>query len=349
MIHLRRLSLLLTLLVCALAAPAAAQVPPEPPIASPGAATDVREFQGILVFSVFDQTTREYRLAIRRPNAVAPEVLPVRPADRTFDADIGPDSSGRPQLIYQRCTETCDLFVFSLAKNTERPVRNANDPDHNDVKPTLWRGRIAWARIYGEQIDRKVVVYTKLLTAPRSRPSTRLPGVPERRCGDVETRACGTTQGRSVDQLELWGDNLAQVVSYVCRGCSGTSQEELRLVRPSDRNARMIAFQVGGLSGQTLQGPSFANGWLSWYKACLGDPDGCRNGQGGPFRHNLRTRAYAKGTPGPIRVDGFVDTLARHVRVEGCDTETSEPVFNAQCRIVEVAAPDYAPTRKPDR
>ena len=319
-------------------------------VATPLASTTVREYQGTIVFSQFEPVTQQYRLAIRRAGAAAPELLPVAPADRTFDADIGPDSNGRPQLIYTRCDETCDLFVYSLANPTgERAVRNANDPDHNDVHPTLWRGRIAWARIYGEQIDRKVVVYTKTLTAPRSRPSTRLPGVPERRCGDSEPDICGPTTGRAIDALELWGDNLAEIVGYQCRGCSGTSQTELRLVRVSDRNARPVAFQVVGLSGQQLIGPSFANGWLGWYRTCLGDPAACQNGGATPFRHNLRLRTYGKGEPGPIRVDGFVDTMTWNYRVENCSPETNEPGFNANCRIEQVPSPDYTSTTQPKR
>jgi hypothetical protein len=307
-------------------------------VAGPNASTTVREYQGTIVFSQRDASTGEWRLMTHHAGTGTLPV-PIRPSERPFDADIGPDSNGRPQLIYTRCDETCDLFVSSLANDTgERAVRNANDPEHHDVHPTLWRGRIAWARIYGEQIDRKVVVYTKALTAPRSRPSTRLPGVPSR----------GST-ARSVDSLELWGDNLAQVVGYGCGGCSGISQTELRLVRVSDRNASQIAFQVVGLSGQQLVGPSFANGWLSWYRACLGDPSACQGGRANPWRYNLRLRRWAKGAGGPIRVDGFVDTMAYHLRVESCSPETSEASFNAGCRIEKVPAPDYEAASAPRR
>ncbi len=105
-----------------------------------------------------------------------------------FNADIGTDTGGRPELIYQRCAGStnpgyqivqpgptgCDLFVYSLADATgERPVRNANDPAHNDVDPTLWHGRIAWTREYGSGQHANPIVYTKLLSAPRSQPSTQ--------------------------------------------------------------------------------------------------------------------------------------------------------------------------------
>ena len=315
------------------------------PVASPAGATAVREHDGTIVFSQF--TAEGWRLAIRRPGG-RPELLPVAAGDRPLDADIGPGRTG-PQLVYSRCLgETCDLFTYRLGSGGgpagEQPIRNANDPEHHDITPTIWRGRIAWARIYGEQIDRKVVVYTKSLTAPRSRPSTRLPGVPERRCGDVNPRACGPTSGRTVFALELWGDNLAEVVSYGCGGCSGISQSELRLVRVSKRQAAQIAFQVVGLSGQTLAGPSFANGWLSWYVSCQGDPAACQGDGGGPYRYSLSHHGYARSTEGPVRVDGFADTLQHLYEVTGCSEETGGD-FNATCRIEQLPQPAYAKTQ----
>src|SRR3954468_18556458 len=101
--------------IAALALPAAANAQT---VATPGAATPVKEFQGNLVFSEFDRPTNRWFLIVRRAGAAAPERLPVASGGRPFDADIGPDSSGRPELIYQRCDEPpgvprgCDLFVF---------------------------------------------------------------------------------------------------------------------------------------------------------------------------------------------------------------------------------------------
>jgi hypothetical protein len=316
------------------------------PVATPGASTTVREYAGILVFSQF--VDGGYRLMVKRGDAPA-QALPVDGSDRPFNADIGRGAAG-PQLVYERCGETCDLFTYTLGDagpSGERAIRNANDPEHHDTNPTIWRGRIAWSRIYGEQRDRKVIVYTKLLTARRSTPSTRLPGVPERRCGDVD-RVCGPTTARSVNALELWGDNLAQVVDYSCRGCAGIAQTELRLVRVSTRRASQIAFQVTGLSGQSLAGPSFANGWLSWYMTCLGDPAACQGDGGGPWRHSLSNGSYARSTSGPERIDGFADTMTYLYEVVGCSPETAGN-FNADCRIDRVPAPDYERTRAPLR
>jgi hypothetical protein len=348
----RRTFALVTALTALAALPAAANAQT---VAQPGASTSVKEFQGNLVFSQFDRTVNRYFLTVRRAGATTPERLPVASSGRAFDADIGPDSSGRPQLVYQRCSDPpgvptgCDLFVFSLANATgERPVRNANDPQHNDMNATLWRGRIVWSRDYGRGSEPNPIVYTKTLTAPRSQRSKRLPGVPQTRRGDVDEDVVGPTTGRTVQDLELWGENLALTVSYGCGGCSGIDQSELRLDDLGDGSAKQVAFQVVGLSGQTLVGPSFFNGRLGWYKSCLGDPSGCQQGLGGPFRYALTARTYQRSRSS-TRVDGFADAGTVLYEALGCSNDDTDAASNASCRIDAVAPPAYAATRAPLR
>ena len=325
-----------------------------------GVATAVREYGGTIVFSEWAQAERRWYLSVRevgaeqRRLAVAPSAVP-------FDADIGTDSAGRPQLIYQRCAGTagapvgCDLFVFSLAAATgERPVRNANDPGRNDVGPTLWRGRIAWTREYGTGKDANPVVYTKLLTAPRSLPSTRLPGVPTTRCAEevgLVEPPCGATTNRGVEALELWGDNLGLIVRYVFEGLPGISQTELRLNRVSDRSAQQIAFLASGLNGQSFVGPSFFSGRLAWYRACAVTEASC-NTFVGPWRYRISTRRYEQGAPGPVLVSGFADTGTRLYEVVSCPdvsiTAVPAPPPAPACAITSVAPPAYAPVAAPD-
>ncbi len=320
----------------------------------------VREHQGTIVFSEYDQAGATWYLAVRevggrqRRLALAPSPVP-------FDADIGTDSKGRPQLIYQRCRGTvrtstgCELFVFSLVNGSgERPVRNANDPERNDVSPTLWRGRIVWVREYGSGTTANPVVYTKALTAPRSQPSTRLPGVPQRRCSTLVSvePLCGPTTSRRVDALELWGDNLALIVGYVYENLGGSAQFEVRLDRISGRSARQVASLTSGESAPFLVGPSFFSGRLAWYKAC-GDSSQptCRTAVG-PWRYRLSTRRYERGAPGPIFVLGFADTGTRLYEAVGCYPATTVglPDYGPQpadCRIDSVAPPAFAPSRPP--
>src|SRR5919199_2683945 len=127
----RRLALALAVAAVG-AVPAAAHADT---VAAPSAATAVKEYAGTILFSQLGRTTNQWFLTVRRAGAAAPERLPVASSGRPFDADIGPDSSGRPELIYQRCSEPpgvptgCDLFVFSLANATgERPLAHAHHP-----------------------------------------------------------------------------------------------------------------------------------------------------------------------------------------------------------------------------
>jgi hypothetical protein len=320
-----------TLLILALLFPATASAADDIPT---GAATPVTEYAGTIAFSVKD--TDGYHLTIQRAGG-EPERLAVAPRDAPFDADIGPDSGGAPELIYSRCangvTRTgCDLYVLSLAPGSaERPVNNANASE-SDLAPTLWKGRIAWARIYPG--DTGAVVYTKTLTAPRSQPSKRLPGVPQNRNG-------APTTNRTVNALELYGTHLAQSVVYGCKSCSGIDTAELRMADTSSGSAEQVAITASGLSGQSWIGPSFHDGMLGFYKACLGDPSGCNGNVGGPFRYRYSQRTYTK-TTGPHRVDGFADAGDALWETQSCQTgdETA-------CHLVRVAPPAYASTKAP--
>ncbi len=325
-----------------------------------GVATAVREYAGTIVFSEYVPAERRWYLSVRDVGA-QPRRLAVAPSPVPFDADIGTDSAGRPQLVYRRCAGPvsapvgCDLFVFSLAVATgERAVRNANDPGRNDVGPTLWRGRIAWTREYGTGKDANPVVYTKTLTAPRSQPSTRLPGVPTVRCAEevgLVEPTCGPTTFRSVKALELWGDNLGLIVRYVFDGLGGISQTETRLNRISDRSAQQIAFLLAGLNGQSLVGPSFFSGRLAWYRACTVTERSCRAFVG-PWRYRISTRRYERGAPGPILVSGFADTGTRLYEVVSCPdaaiTEVPAPAPAPACAITSVVPPAYNPVAPPD-
>lgn len=253
----RHRSLLVASLVLTLAASSSARAA-DTVVARLLKPSTVRSYAGIQVFSAFDGSA--YRLAIRREGSV--EFVGVAPARAPFDVDIGPDGRGRPQLIYTRCkverqgrlgandNQRCDLYIFSLASGIERPVRSANT-SASEVRPTLWKGRIAFAR-ESEGRDRPVV-YTRKLGAPRSRPSERLPAVPWRARGE-------RTTGGGVAELELYGDNLAQIVNFRAEG----QLSEVRLVGISDRGSRRLARVGVGEGGQFFAGIGFADGRLAW-------------------------------------------------------------------------------------
>jgi hypothetical protein len=342
----------------ALPGPAAATT-----VATPNTPAQVRAYAGTIVFSVYDSTAHAFRLAVRDPGA-APRVLDVvAPSPTAFRADIGPGRDGRLRIVFQRCagygerrTDTfitrsaigCELAVVAADGRTpELPIRNANDPAHDDIAPTIWRGRIAWARRYPSG----AVVYTKLLTAPRAQPSTRLPGVPATRCiDDAGRQRCATTRDREVAALELSATRLAVSTTYTCRVCAGIAQAELLVDRlaPAPPQTTVARIPVG-LAGQFLLGPSFVDGELGWYAGCGVNEPACRT-RSGPYRYNLTSGAY-RHAPGPIQVEGFADAGEHLYEVLQCEDLSDPPgpdrAQNPACRIEELPAPAYAPVKPP--
>lgn len=328
-------------LTAALPSPASAVI-----VARPVTSTDVREHDGTIVFSELDVAQMRFRLVVRKVGA-DPQRVNVPMSRDPFGADIGTDSRGRPQLIYRRCRTApspsgCELFVYSLADATgERRVRTVGViPWFGRV--TLWRGRIAWTQGQGPGL----VVLTKLITAPRSQPATRLPGVPRRRCADREP-VCPPTGGGDVRDLELWGTNLALIVGYDCPSCRPMSQAEVRLDNVADRSARKVAQLGRGPAGERLAGPSFFDGRLAWYRGCLAAEPTCRS-EAGPWRYRLSTRTYERGAPGPLQIEGFADTGRLHYAFL-CSSETQGGVLNTGCRIEENTPPTYRPAGAPLR
>jgi hypothetical protein len=284
------------IVLCAAASPAAAQETIDV-VQRP---TQVRHDAGLVLYSDWDPAIAQYRLVVRDGSGEGGETrLPLASQAEPFDADLGTNTAGRPAAIVSICgRETgadgrsggCDLFVHTLGSARFRAVTNANTPDA-ETAPTIFRGRIAFARTYRSGAG--PIVYTKRLVAPRSRPSRRLPGVPQRRQGKP-------TESRSVVALELAGESLGQHVTYDFAGAAGFRQNEIRLVDVEDATSRQAARMVTGLGVQYFEGLSFAAGYLSWYRAC----DACdQDGSFGPYRYRPG-RPYLRDQ-GPLDVAGW--------------------------------------------
>jgi hypothetical protein len=260
--------------------------------------TGIRTYAGIQVFSAFEGTLEGgvYRLAILREGKV--ELLPVAPSQAPFSADIGPDRNGRPQLVYTRCTGRgpgtgrnlgCDLFTLSLASGAgEQPVSAANTP-RNEIAPTVWKGRIAFAR---QSKDRSgAVVYTRKLTDPPARPPQEVPGIP---LGKTSPGIPGQrVRSGDVAELELYRDRLAQIVNY-------PSISEVRVVRISSHRTRLLARVGVGEGGQYFAGIGFAGGYLEWARG---------GGRAGIYRHRFSTGKLSRADF-PQVVDFLVIGLA---------------------------------------
>jgi hypothetical protein len=282
----RRIILLTVLAAATLGAagPAAAQGPAGERILPLAKGTDIREYAGYVLFSRWDGTA--YRLSVLRGGAVTD--LPVRPQATPFDADVGPDSSGSPSAVVSLCDVSCDLHVVGFgAGETPRPVANANTGG-DETDPSIWKGRLVFARTYGT----KVVPYTKLLGAPRSRPSDRLAALPAKRCGAVDPPDCRPIEQADLVGMDLWGRWVGQSWTYQPDDFPGFRQNEIRLTDVARTDTRQVAAMVTGLGGQAYLGPSFAGGRLGFFRACQGDPAGCSTENSGALRYAISSERY---------------------------------------------------------
>jgi hypothetical protein len=270
--------------LAAAAGPATAQSSGERVVAL-DRATPVREYAGWLLFSRWDGSA--YRLATLHDGQVRD--LPVPAQAEPFDADVGPDSAGRPSAVMSLCKGSCDLFVLGFEAGDElRPVRNANTNGKDETDPSVWKGRLVFAREYAT----KLVPYTKRLKAPRSRPSDRLASLPDKRCGAVDPPRCRPLEDIDLVQMELYGDRIAQSWTYQVDGFPGFQQNEVRLTNVKRTDTRQLAFRSTGLSGDVYLGPSINKGRVAFFRACQGDQSGCKTDNFGAIRYRISTGAY---------------------------------------------------------
>jgi hypothetical protein len=308
--------------------------------------SSVRAQGSLAVWSAYDIERDEFRLVLRRGRVV--QTLPVKPRDVPFDVDLGTDTRGRPELAYSRCSvesgtggsadqlrRGCDLRVLRLSgRLVERRVRNAVSADGEEVEPTLWYGRIVWER---RREGRRPQVLTRPLMARR----------------DVVTEVRGALlpgRGVHVEALELRGRQLAVVSRGDPPDGAGLSQTALRLVVLGGPR-RTVKHTIAGLGGQTLLGPSFADGWLGWYLACPGDPGGCVRG-GGPWRYSPATGHYesakdARAIDGyALRPDGrplVVGSGGRERCIQPADGEGDVLGDTPGCEVSIGEPPSYVP------
>ncbi|HMJ36972.1 MAG TPA: hypothetical protein VK501_23905 [Baekduia sp.] len=128
------------------------------------ASTPVSAYGGVAVWSTFDEASKTYRLRAYRNGQVT--TLPIPARRGSFDADVGPDASGQPVVVYSRCRgETgglglafnelpewafargCDVHRFRFADGSDRVLAVASSSVRSEVTPSIWGSRLAYFAI----------------------------------------------------------------------------------------------------------------------------------------------------------------------------------------------------------
>jgi hypothetical protein len=161
--------------------------------------------------------------------------LPVPARALPFDVDLGTDAAGRTVATYSRCVDVharsgCAIFVLDLESGREEAARIPRPAGASDTSPSMWRGRIAFARTpRGSLVDRV------LLWSPRTRRTTTLPRGPVTKpelCKGGERCDTFPRDGVATD-LDLGG----RVLAYVWEN---TERIEVRAVRLSGARGRRL-------------------------------------------------------------------------------------------------------------
>jgi hypothetical protein len=307
--------------------------------------TGIRAWGGVAAFSLFDEASGTYRLAISRDGG-SPEILAVAAQVTPFDVDVGPDKAGSAALVYSRCGSPgppprrprgCDLYRYSLSRAAERKLLGASTLRGSETAPTIWRTRLAWARLPDAGATRTPRIYTRTLSAPRSRPSRRLQG----------PRFCGR-DGCTVNELELRGRRLALNVGFCDDGLIQLDSLAGRAIR--------VAEQSCGLSGRRFVGVSFDAHNLYFARFCEGGCD--RGAPVGAFRYSLSSGRFLLARFNDL-LTGFsydaggraYEVVARENSNGYCGNTVEDPLPGAPplpvCEVLLTDPLDFARTRAP--
>ena len=157
----------LAAVLAGLALPAIAQA--DDLVATPSRATPVSAYAGRVAWSAYDPAQNAYVLMTSAGGVTS--AVPVAPRTVPFDVDLGPDQNGDTVAAYSRCRrepgmrppaagnaivqlptwETgrgCDIYRFTFATGRETPIAVANSPTASEFLPTVWKARVAFARVY---------------------------------------------------------------------------------------------------------------------------------------------------------------------------------------------------------
>ena len=241
----------------------------------------VSAYGGRVVWSAFDFRARRYRLMTHADGVT--QQVPVRPRSAPFDAELGPDGGGRPTAVYSRCrieprgpwreiglrwdtSRGCDLYRFDFSTGRERRIAGAGRRDASEYLPSLWRGRIAFARVDERRPGSAPALYLRSLAGGREQlvPGGSPTGDPQRRAGPAG--------------LDLNGRRLAYVWQFTVRPMlENGPATEVRVATPGGRSILILRhLNSDGIVSRVLSAPSLVGASVFYALMTNGDSIGHR-------------------------------------------------------------------------
>ena len=220
--------------------------------------------------------------------------LGVAAGEVPFDADVGPDASGAPTVVYSRCgvkptfdapPRDCDLFAVRLGGGTESRL-SLSTTRFSEFAPAIWGSRLAFGRRARRQHKAEIVVVRGRKRLARLGPRTF-------------PKCCRARRTREwPGQMDLGSRAVAYRWILSGRDAFLDYGEELWVSRLAGTRARLVqsGWSSGACGGSRVFSPNvIGTGALYGYWS-----DDCGDGSESLRRFELSTRRREQADlPGP--------------------------------------------------
>ena len=299
-------------------------------------------------------------------------IAPVAPRSVPYDVDLGTDAAGRTVATYSRCAAEpgpltpndgyaspngvprwiaargCGIRVLDLTTGTETSLRAKRPAGASDTTPSMWRGRVAFARLAKGARVAQVEVFD-----PASNRVRRLRhGAMQAACS-VDGRCDAGAPGQGwVQQLDLGARAVAFVWEVRANGVLGAGDGwELRADRLPDGTSRVFGsgYQSGACGARYPLSPAVTSRGI-WFDELRWI---CDVPHSTPVFGDLRSGLVGRGTevgPQVAWQTAWDGTTMYSIRgtgraASGLDTAPCTGAI-ADCRLIAAESP---PTPRTDR
>lgn len=319
--------------------------------------TPVSAYEDRLAWSRYDASTGRYALMTRVDGVTSS--VPVATRGVPFDVDVGPDPHGDVAAVYSRCQieprsgdprvrqwvagtpqwstgRGCDLYKYTFATGRETRIAAANSGGASEFLPTIWKERVAFARVYTHRPGvkgRRVYLYHRPVIGGGA--SQGLPEPPRGERGKVEP---------GPSSLDLYGRRLG----VAWETYRGGPVSEIDLITIGDGRRLVERAGSGDIQAVNLVSPSLRAGRMHYGRGEFGDST-----SGALHRYRIKTGAYHTVTVSDDRTllataigrDGPYGLLSGGVDA-GCYSETEQDagvVVRAPCALSRLTGLSWRP------
>jgi hypothetical protein len=246
-------------------------------LAQEWAPSKVSHFAGMTAWSRLDPQAGLYRLVIH--DGEREHVPLIKTRSVPFDVDLGPDRRGDVVATYSRCKSEprrgegspplpvwatgkgCDLFLYSLKRGSARvetKIRGASTDESSEFLPSIWRGQVAFSRVYERREGRRgTLPYLYVRELESSERSARQPG-----------GARGQSGLPGPTALDLYGRRLG--FAWVHRREGEAERSEIRLDTLGAGHRVVAWVKDFSRTDFSLLTPSLDRGEIFWGTDCQG-------------------------------------------------------------------------------